>query len=73
MIAKGLFGLVKLKLKSWIKPLYALREEVGPRLGKHPIFEGQHSPEMFGFVFQSNGRSATRLAAKYSCHRFPFF
>ena len=51
MIAKVLFGLVRLKLKSWIKPLYALREEVGLALGKHPIFEGQHSPEMVLALF----------------------
>jgi rhamnosyltransferase subunit B len=51
VIAKVLFALVKLKLKSWIKPLYALREEVGLAPGEHPVFEGQHSPEMVLALF----------------------
>jgi rhamnosyltransferase subunit B len=50
-IARSLFGLVKLQLKSWIKPFYQLRSELGLPNGKHPIFEGQHSPEMVLALF----------------------
>jgi UDP:flavonoid glycosyltransferase YjiC (YdhE family) len=50
-IARSLFGLVKHQLKSWIKPYYEMRSELGLPNGKHPIFEGQHSPEMVLALF----------------------
>ncbi|HLY12438.1 MAG TPA: glycosyltransferase [Planctomycetota bacterium] len=31
---------------AWVKPVVALREEVGLRTGSHPLFDGQHSPEL---------------------------
>ncbi|HUF31518.1 MAG TPA: glycosyltransferase, partial [Gemmatimonadaceae bacterium] len=35
---------VRAATRSWMKPVYDLRAELGFAPGAHPIFEGQHSP-----------------------------
>jgi rhamnosyltransferase subunit B len=43
--------LMKKVSTSWIEPVYRLRAEVGLPRGAHPIFEGQHSPQMVLALF----------------------
>lgn len=44
LLAKAMFELGKRTMTSWVDPVRALRRELGLPGGKHPIFEGQHSP-----------------------------
>lgn len=37
-------GLARRATRTWPDPVYRLRERLGLSRGKHPIFEGQHSP-----------------------------
>lgn len=37
--------------RSWMKPVYDLRAELGLAPGAHPIFEGQHSPRLVLALF----------------------
>ncbi len=43
-VNRGFYGLVKRFTNPWMKPIYALRKELGLPPGAHPLFEGQHSP-----------------------------
>jgi len=44
---RKLIGAMGRKLsKSWVGPLYDLRRELGLPRGGHPLFEGQHSPQL---------------------------
>lgn len=36
---------------AWVKPVLALREEAGLPPGKHPLFDGQHSPSLVLALF----------------------
>ena len=48
-----LVRLAKRRVESWITPLYELRAELGLPRGAHPVFEGQHSPELVLALFSS--------------------
>ncbi len=37
-------GLARRVTRAWPEPLYQLRERLGLPRGKHPVFDGQHSP-----------------------------
>jgi UDP:flavonoid glycosyltransferase YjiC (YdhE family) len=43
---RGLMKLVRLNMKSWVKPIERLRREVGLPPDGNPIFEGQFSPQL---------------------------
>jgi rhamnosyltransferase subunit B len=43
-LASGMFEIGKWTMTSWVRPVEELRRELGLPEGKHPIFEGQHSP-----------------------------
>jgi len=45
-LRKLIGGLGRKLSKSWIGPLYDLRRELGLPPGGHPLFEGQHSPQL---------------------------
>jgi UDP:flavonoid glycosyltransferase YjiC (YdhE family) len=48
-----LFGLGRLRVRSWSTPVRALRAELGLLPGGDPIFEGQHSPMLVLALFSS--------------------
>lgn len=41
-----LVGLARRATASWPEPIYQLRKRLGLPKGRHPIFEGQHSPSL---------------------------
>jgi len=43
---RGLIRIGKRVSNPWIAPVYQLRDELGLPRGQHPLFEGQHSPEL---------------------------
>lgn len=43
---RALLRLVKRVAASWVEPVQQLREELGLARGPHPLFEGQHAPEL---------------------------
>jgi rhamnosyltransferase subunit B len=44
--SRALRKLIDLLTNPWMEPLYALREELGLPRGRHPVFEGQYSPQL---------------------------
>jgi MGT family glycosyltransferase len=52
-VARGLWALGKWSTRSWVEPVARLRKEVGLPPGKHPVFEGQHSPELVLALFST--------------------
>ena len=39
--------------EDWVRPVYRLRKELGLPRGGHPIFEGQHSPDLILVLFSA--------------------
>jgi rhamnosyltransferase subunit B len=50
-IAKAVFSLVKMQVKSWVKPVFELRSQLGLADRGNPVFEGQHSPQLVLALF----------------------
>ena len=50
-IARAFVALARRITRSWIEPVYRLRAELGLTTGGHPVFEGQHSPELVLALF----------------------
>ncbi len=53
VIARLLFSYARRRLEPWIEPVRRLRAELGLPPGGHPVFEGQHSPELVLALFSS--------------------
>jgi UDP:flavonoid glycosyltransferase YjiC (YdhE family) len=51
MVARVLGRAARAATRSWMKPVYDLRSELGLAPGEHPIFEGQHSPRLVLALF----------------------
>jgi rhamnosyltransferase subunit B len=47
----ALVGLVRRVTRSWMEPVYALRQELGLARGADPLYEGQHSPRLVLALF----------------------
>jgi rhamnosyltransferase subunit B len=52
-IARGLWTIGKRVSRPWVASVDKLREDVGLAPGKHPIFDGQHSPHLVLAMFSS--------------------
>jgi len=50
---RGFTRMAQWKSKQWIKEVYQLRRERGLPLGQHPLFEGQHAPDLVLALFSS--------------------
>jgi rhamnosyltransferase subunit B len=50
-VARAFMSIARHVSAKWIEPVYQLRAELGLPRGLHPIFEGQHSPEMVLALF----------------------
>ncbi|HEX7998097.1 MAG TPA: glycosyltransferase [Pyrinomonadaceae bacterium] len=50
-IARQFGNFMKRATHSWVENIYKLRAELGLPEGEHPIFEGQHSPELVLAMF----------------------
>lgn len=50
-LPRGLAALIRLVTRSWTAPVRRLREELGLPPGGHPLFEGQHSPDLVLALF----------------------
>ena len=48
-----LIKVIKLVTRGWCRPVRRLRKDLGLAPGKHPIFEGQHSPHLGLSMFSS--------------------
>jgi len=48
-----LIKLIKITTRRWCPPVSRLRAELNLSAGKHPLFEGQHSPELVLAMFSS--------------------
>ncbi|HYG82515.1 MAG TPA: glycosyltransferase [Pyrinomonadaceae bacterium] len=46
LVARGFYAIARRITDKWAEPVYRLRAEVGLPRGRHPIFEGQHSPRL---------------------------
>jgi rhamnosyltransferase subunit B len=46
IVAHGFKKLIEAMTNPWLKPLYEFRKELDLPRGRHPIFEGQYSPEL---------------------------
>jgi rhamnosyltransferase subunit B len=44
IIGRGVNQIVRGVTNRWMRPVYRLRAELGMPRGRHPLFEGQHSP-----------------------------
>jgi rhamnosyltransferase subunit B len=51
LVARGIFALARLQMRSWVEPVYRLRRELGLPPGGHPLFAGQHSPQLVLALF----------------------
>jgi MGT family glycosyltransferase len=49
--ARAFMAVAKRVSEKWVEPVYKLRAELGLPRGEHPIFEGQHSPELVLALF----------------------
>lgn len=47
----ALVGLAKRVTRSWMEPVYALRQQLGLPRGADPLYEGQHSPRLVLALF----------------------
>lgn len=45
-VRRAVIGLGRWKTRGWVRPVEALREELGLPPAGHPLFEGQHSPNL---------------------------
>jgi MGT family glycosyltransferase len=50
-VARAFMSVARHISAKWIEPVYQLRAELGLPRGLHPIFEGQHSPELVLALF----------------------
>jgi rhamnosyltransferase subunit B len=50
-IARGFVALARRMTHKWIEPVYQLRSELGLQRGSHPVFEGQHAPDLVLALF----------------------
>jgi rhamnosyltransferase subunit B len=46
LVSRGFRKLIDAVTNPWLKPLYEFKEELGLPRGRHPIFEGQYSPQL---------------------------
>jgi rhamnosyltransferase subunit B len=53
LLARAFYGLARRVSRSWVESVAELRRELGLREGKHPLFEGQHSPRRVLGLFSS--------------------
>jgi rhamnosyltransferase subunit B len=51
LFARAFMSVAKRVSENWVEPVYRLRAELGLPRGEHPIFEGQHSPELVLALF----------------------
>jgi UDP:flavonoid glycosyltransferase YjiC (YdhE family) len=51
LVNRALGSMVRAKTKSWCEPIHAMRRELGLPAGRHPLFEGQHSPDLVLAMF----------------------
>lgn len=74
VVARTLLNLGKWTTKSWIEPIQQLRKELGLPRGRHPIFEGQHSPTLVLALFS---RALAQIQPDFPPNTvitgFPFF
>jgi MGT family glycosyltransferase len=74
IVARGFKKLIETMMKSWLKPLYEFRKELGLPKGKHPIFEGQYSPELnLGLFSKAMYKPQTDLPVNTVITGFPFY
>lgn len=73
-IAKGFTLLFKKLTESWVKPIRQFRAELGLPAGKHPLFEGQHSPHRVLALFSSVlAKMQPDYPANTTITGFPFY
>ncbi|MGE5191212.1 MAG: glycosyltransferase [Deltaproteobacteria bacterium] len=51
LVYRLLFGLARISVRGWSRPVYDLRRELGLPRGPDPLFEGQHSPHLVLALF----------------------
>lgn len=50
-VMKAFWDLGRRRTLTWVKPVLALRRELGLEPGEHPLFEGSHSPSLVLALF----------------------
>lgn len=74
LLARGFANIVKRVSDKWVEPVYQLRAELGLPRGGHPIFEGQHSPQLVLALFSKVlGAPQPDWPAQTVVTGFPFF
>jgi UDP:flavonoid glycosyltransferase YjiC (YdhE family) len=51
LVYRFLFGMARLSVRRWSRPVCGLRRELGLAPGPDPLFEGQHSPHLVLVLF----------------------
>lgn len=51
LVARPFIYIAKRVSDKWIEPVYKLRSQLGLPQGRHPVFEGQHSPALVLALF----------------------
>lgn len=70
----ALYGLIKSLTRRMVKPVDALRAELGLPRGAHPVFEGQHSPRLVLALFSSViGEAQKDWPPRARITGFPFY
>ena len=70
----ALFGLARLGLRSWGRPIQQFRRELGLPPGKDPLFEGRHSPRLVLALFSRElGEPQRDWPANTIVTGFPFY
>jgi UDP:flavonoid glycosyltransferase YjiC (YdhE family) len=73
-VNRGVLGLVRRLTRPWMKPVDTLRNEIGLPPGRHPLFEGQHSPERVLALFSEViGEKQPDWPAQTVVTGFPFY
>ena len=73
-IARAFVSLARRITRSWVEPVYRLRAELGLTRGEHPVFEGQHSPELVLALFSKvMGEAQADWPPQTVITGFPFY
>jgi UDP:flavonoid glycosyltransferase YjiC (YdhE family) len=74
LVYRFLFGMARLSVRSWSRPVYELRRELGIAPGPDPLFEGQHSPHLALILFSEQlARRQADWPASSVITGFPFY
>ena len=74
IFSRAFVSIAKRMSESWVEPIYKLRAELGLPRGKHPVFDGQYSPQLNLALFSKFlGEPQPDWPANTKITGFPFY